>query len=149
MSEAVAGWYPDPAGGAQQRWWDGAQWTNDTAPVAAGAGYPAQQPAWVYGQSVQQGYPQGQYGQQTAGYPIQGTNAPQQASSWRRNRYSFITMIVGVVYVLLAFEAHLVVIGILPVLMTVRAFRAREKLAPAAALVAGIAVAIGLFALSR
>lgn len=23
-----AGWYPDPAGGAQRRWWDGAQWTD-------------------------------------------------------------------------------------------------------------------------
>jgi hypothetical protein len=24
-----AGWYPDPAGGAQRRWWDGAQWTDN------------------------------------------------------------------------------------------------------------------------
>ena len=23
-----AGWYPDPSGGAQRRWWDGAQWTD-------------------------------------------------------------------------------------------------------------------------
>ncbi len=26
-SVAPAGWYPDPAGRAEQRWWDGAEWT--------------------------------------------------------------------------------------------------------------------------
>jgi hypothetical protein len=25
-----AGWYPDPAGEAQHRWWDGTQWTSAT-----------------------------------------------------------------------------------------------------------------------
>jgi hypothetical protein len=25
-----AGWYPDPAGGAGKRWWDGTQWTHNT-----------------------------------------------------------------------------------------------------------------------
>ena len=28
---APAGWYPDAAGQARLRWWDGAQWTNHTS----------------------------------------------------------------------------------------------------------------------
>src|SRR5215212_4621871 len=26
------GWYPDPSGAPQQRWWDGQQWTQQTQP---------------------------------------------------------------------------------------------------------------------
>jgi len=29
-----AGWYPDPATRGLQRYWDGTQWTNNTAPIA-------------------------------------------------------------------------------------------------------------------
>lgn len=29
-----AGWYPDPAGSGQQRWWDGIGWTAHLAPAA-------------------------------------------------------------------------------------------------------------------
>ena len=28
---SAPGWYPDPAGAAAQRWWDGARWTEHTA----------------------------------------------------------------------------------------------------------------------
>jgi hypothetical protein len=27
-----AGWFPDPSGSAQQRWWDGQRWTEHVAP---------------------------------------------------------------------------------------------------------------------
>jgi hypothetical protein len=30
-----AGWYPDPGMPGQQRYWDGARWTTNTAPVGA------------------------------------------------------------------------------------------------------------------
>jgi len=30
---APAGWYPDPADAAARRWWDGTQWTAQTAPA--------------------------------------------------------------------------------------------------------------------
>lgn len=29
-----AGWYPDPAGGSSQRYWDGQRWTEHTTPTA-------------------------------------------------------------------------------------------------------------------
>lgn len=28
VPSSPAGWYPDPAGGVQRRWWDGARWTD-------------------------------------------------------------------------------------------------------------------------
>jgi hypothetical protein len=33
-SLVVAGWYPDPAGTPQMRWWSGESWTDHLAPVA-------------------------------------------------------------------------------------------------------------------
>ena len=43
--QTPAGWYPDPDGSQQQRYWDGSQWTQHYAAPAAGgapaAGYPA------------------------------------------------------------------------------------------------------------
>lgn len=32
MNNTPAGWYPDPRGLQQSRWWDGQQWTNHTQP---------------------------------------------------------------------------------------------------------------------
>ncbi|MGG7508812.1 DUF2510 domain-containing protein [Plantibacter sp. YIM 135249] len=45
MSDTPAGWYDDGSG--RQRWWDGAQWTNDYAPAP-----PTQPPAPVAPQPV-------------------------------------------------------------------------------------------------
>jgi uncharacterized protein (AIM24 family) len=46
-----AGWYPDPSNAAQQRYWDGAQWTEHTHPAA-----PAQdQGSYDQGASYDQG----------------------------------------------------------------------------------------------
>lgn len=33
-ADVPAGWYPDPQGSGQQRYWDGAAWTTHTAPPA-------------------------------------------------------------------------------------------------------------------
>lgn len=35
MSNPAPGWYPDPAGSAQSRWWDGTTWTASLQPAAA------------------------------------------------------------------------------------------------------------------
>ena len=52
-----AGWYPDPAGSFQQRWWNGTSWTNDfaqyrptlihSAPLAETLQTRAEQPAFA------------------------------------------------------------------------------------------------------
>jgi hypothetical protein len=35
VSAPAAAWYPDPAGSAAQRWWDGVQWTQQTRALPA------------------------------------------------------------------------------------------------------------------
>lgn len=42
MTQSPAGWYPDPYGTPQLRWWDGAQWTDATHPLEAVAAQGAQ-----------------------------------------------------------------------------------------------------------
>lgn len=37
MSTIPAGWYPDPSNESQQRYWNGSQWTANTAPIAPAA----------------------------------------------------------------------------------------------------------------
>ncbi|HEX2903084.1 MAG TPA: DUF2510 domain-containing protein [Jatrophihabitans sp.] len=140
MSEVAAGWYPDPAGSPAQRWWDGSRWTDQLQQPYAQQPYAQQQ---RYGQP---GYGPQLYGAQPYGSPY-GTQV--QRSTWQRNQLSFITMIVGVLYLLLAFEAHFVFIGALPVLLTVRAFNRKEPLAWIAAIVTAVAVIIGIVALTR
>lgn len=47
MSNPVQGWYADPAGSTQLRWWDGTQWTDQYRPkdAAGEATPPAATPA--------------------------------------------------------------------------------------------------------
>lgn len=35
MSTPPPGWFPDPSNGAQNRWWDGARWTESVTPPVA------------------------------------------------------------------------------------------------------------------
>lgn len=85
------GWYPDPSGSGQQRYWDGTQWTQHLNPGQGQApqqqqhqaahGQAAQQPQQAqYGQGVQQQQQQQQqYGHQAqAQVPQAYGQAPQQ-----------------------------------------------------------------------
>jgi hypothetical protein len=41
----MPGWYPDPAGSPELRWWDGARWLNRTQPASWAGPAPAPSPA--------------------------------------------------------------------------------------------------------
>jgi Protein of unknown function (DUF2510) len=53
-STTPAGWYPDPAGSANLRWWDGSTWTAHLAPPPTPAPAPAPAPTPAYQASVTQ-----------------------------------------------------------------------------------------------
>jgi hypothetical protein len=137
MTTAPAGWHPDPSNpNGALRYWDGSSWTEHTAPHAPAA------PAAAYNPTV----PYAPYATHPAYASGLGSVAPR--SFLQRNTFSFVTIGFVLLYVVLAFAVHIVLLGILPVIMCVRAFRAKEQLAPAAAVAAVAAVGFALIALS-
>jgi Protein of unknown function (DUF2510) len=119
------GWHPDPSNpGGAVRWWDGSSWTAHTqlVPTASPYGSPSPTP-----------YSAGAYG-------------PAEPSFAKRNSKSLTALGVVAVYIVLALSTGIVFIGILPVLMAVRATKRKEQLAPVAIIAAVIAVGVALLA---
>lgn len=127
---APSGWYPDPANSAQERYWDGWQWSRNTrpidnpAPTQPSAGYQQQpypqQPyqQQPYGQQPyqqpqpyqQHPYPQPGYGQQPyGGRPIHMTadGVPLAGWWWRALAIVIDGLIVGVAAALLSLPIYL------------------------------------------
>jgi hypothetical protein len=140
-----AGWHPDPnLPPGTLRWWDGTNWTDrtrspedgETSPPAADRSSnfvayeaPAATPGFA----------------QFATGPGAGMLQAPKKSLVERNSTTFTTMAVVVAYLILASATGIVLIGIFPAILSIRAFQRREQLAPLA--IASAAVAI-MFSLS-
>jgi hypothetical protein len=92
VANPPAGWYPNPENPSEQRYWDGTQWTEHTAPAAGSAEPPpATTPGWggepaAGGQPAWGGQPSwGGQQQPTWGTPPQpgwGGGPPQKIDPW-------------------------------------------------------------------
>jgi hypothetical protein len=77
-TQTPAGWYPDPYGEPQLRWWDGSQWTDATHAQEQGPGGRPQQPS--SGPQTQPQAPSQAPGQAPPGQAPSGPTGPNWAS---------------------------------------------------------------------
>jgi hypothetical protein len=70
------------------------------------------------------------------------------ANGWQRNKLAFITVGIVAVYVILALKAHVYILGILPVMMSIRSKSQNEPLAIVAIMAAAVAVLIAVVGLT-
>jgi hypothetical protein len=109
------------------------------SPYAASGAVPTQAYGNPYG-SAPATPPGGTY------YPA-GFGRPANVSFAKQNTHSLTAMGVAAAYILIAMSAHIVFIGIIPIMLSVRAFNSRERLAPFALIAAIIAVVLAFAAL--
>jgi Protein of unknown function (DUF2510) len=154
-TETPPGWHPDPADPvSSMRWWDGTQWTSHVLPVTAPAPGPSGAPARTNGgPSGPNGARPGPSGQNGTNPGWYGPTGPPewsgaQVSFARRNQRSLTAAGVATLYIIVAVVAHLVFFGILPLILSIRAWQARETLAPLAIAVTVVAILIGVVGLT-
>jgi hypothetical protein len=133
------GWYPDPAQQADLRWWDGQAWTAQTS--AAAPPTPVIAPPAV----PPQGFGQHPYGYQPN---LQGVQRPQ-GTGWQANPHASRALIVTAIYLLIALTTPLGLLGIVPILASIRSAQAGEQLAPAAIGAAVLAFIVGMLKLTH
>jgi hypothetical protein len=135
-SQAQAGWHPDPEYPAHlMRWWDGSQWTQHTQlllqrPMQPAAPQPYAQPRAGVGVGV-------------------GVGRYATPTMWQRNKTSATVLVVVAVYLVLAATTGIVLLGIMPVMMSITAIRRREPLAVVAVIAAALAVIMAFGALAH
>jgi len=144
-TETPPGWHPDPADPASSmRWWDGTKWTSDVRPIATPPPPPYGAPPGPNGGQF------GPYGTHPGWY---GPTGPPQWSGTevsfaRRNQRSLTATGVAALYIVVAVASHLVFFGILPLVLSINAWRARETLAPLAIAVTVVAILVGVIGLT-
>ncbi len=161
---APAGWHPEPqTPGASLRWWDGNGWTEHVQAgpagpgaaggaagpgVAASPGMPSYPPpAGGYGAGYGAGPGYGGAGYGAGGYGAGGyggATPTAQPTMARANQASLTAMGVTVLYIVLAATSGVYFVGILPLMMAIRAVGRKEKLAPVAVVAAVLAIAVGV-----
>ncbi len=134
MSQSPSpGWYADPQGVAAYRWWDGLAWTAHAA----------------HGQPADPAAGQGFYGAAMTAPRAAEFRPTPTVSTGQRNQFAFITLGIVALYVLIAWKAHIYVLGILPVVMSIRSKSRNEPLAPVAIIAAAVAVLIAVMGLTH
>jgi hypothetical protein len=175
--KAPAGWYPDPTAPGTVRWWDGEKWDPPNRRVAHdpaahtggyGSGAPGGYGSGGPGGSGGRGGPGGGWGSgpwagggggpwgsggwgRGGGWSGNGRGpggrSPDQDTVQSRNRFSLISIGVSALYLVVGLLAHFLLLGILPLIMAVRARQRREPLSLAALVVAILVVVVSLAAL--
>ena len=161
------GWYADPHGAPIYRWWDGQAWTEYTSgpgpavPAAQAYGTPST-PAYAtpstsaytapaYGTPTPTGVSTGSYwGDATAELRPAPKHRPvTPGSSWDSNQKAFLTFGIVVVYIFIAVTAHVYILGVLPLMLSLRSKGNNEPLAMYAISAAAIAVIVGVLGLTN
>jgi hypothetical protein len=141
------------------RWWDGSQWTSDVRPIPGPPpGSYRGGPGPYGGSSGPYGGPSGPGNGQSG--PFGGTppgwygptGPPQwsgtEVSFARRNQRSLTATGVATLYIIVAVASHLVFFGILPLILSIRAWQAKETLAPLAIAATIVAILVSVVALT-
>ncbi len=134
------------------RWWDGTRWTSDVRPIPGPPPGPYRGAPGPNGGRL--GPENGQFGSSGGTPPgwYGPTGPPQwsgtQVSFARRNQRSLTAAGVATLYIVVAVASHLVFFGILPLILSIRAWQARETLAPLAIVVTVVAILVSVIALT-